>query len=191
MATYADGIVTGAEAEHLRDGVGRRIRSARTAAALSQARLAALCGVHRTTIQRLEHGQHRPRADLLRMIALAVDRQDPDRLETKLVAAAADSIRSALGGAGGKRRRLIEFAERRGETLLENHERYQQYLALRAARTAAWLEWHRAMASGSLHAMGKMLGVDYPDNGDRVPASKIPPLDIKALGGSDPPQWSH
>ncbi|MFJ7418019.1 helix-turn-helix domain-containing protein [Streptomyces uncialis] len=56
-----------------RTALGCRIASARTAARLSQERLAHIAGIDRSTIQRIERGQNDARYSHLLRIARALD----------------------------------------------------------------------------------------------------------------------
>ena len=101
------------ERAHLAAGVGRLLRRARTDRGMRQNDLADAAGVARRTVQRLEHGQHRPRRSILRALAAALAPEHPDELVDALVDAAGASLRPDTENSLYRRARLVRRAATR------------------------------------------------------------------------------
>ncbi|MEJ2866096.1 helix-turn-helix transcriptional regulator [Actinomycetospora flava] len=101
------------EQAHLAADLGRLVRRCRTACGLAQNDLADAAGVARRTVQRLEHGQHRPRMSLLASLAAVLAPEQPDALLAALVAAAGDSLRPDTLASLRRRARLVRRATAR------------------------------------------------------------------------------
>ena len=86
------GFVPPAEAARLRAGLGRLLAEARTAAGYSVRGLAYRSRLSPATVSRLERGIVRPRTGTLRVLAAALDGDEPNALAEQLIHAAGESI---------------------------------------------------------------------------------------------------
>lgn len=98
------------ERERLAATLGVLLRSLRAERGLSQRVLAARSTVNRTTIERLEMGQRRPRPSLLRALAYGLDHLEPAVIAERLIEAAGESLRPDTAAGLRRRARRMERA---------------------------------------------------------------------------------
>lgn len=104
-------VVNDVERQQLRDGLGRRLQLARTAAGLSQRQLARAAGTAHTTISRIETGNRRARRTLLASLAAALDPTGNTGLLERLILAAGESLAEDTIASKRRRRRRVSAAE--------------------------------------------------------------------------------
>jgi transcriptional regulator with XRE-family HTH domain len=119
--------------------VGAVLRAARLDRGWGTRRLATAIGCARSTVQRLEAGQLRPRECTLRYLASVLHVEDPRPLADRLVAAAGPLLRPDTDGAIRQRQRRANAALLAGRMPLPA-ELDRRIRAHRAASAA----WHRA-----------------------------------------------
>lgn len=139
----------GAEREQLRASLGALLAAERVAAGYSQCQLARAIGCARSTIERLELGERRPRECLLRYLASVLAVDDPRPLAERLIAAAGEACRPDTAAAVRHRRRRADAALLAGWMPLP--ARIAQPLALHRQADAARACAHRLFdAPGAL-----------------------------------------
>lgn len=134
------GRVPAGERAALAASLGALLRSERLAAGWSTRRLALACGCARSTICRLENGERRPRAGILRLIASVLAVDDPKPLAERLIAAAGDSLRPDTDGWLRLRQRRAVAATLAGHKPLPSDmtRRIELFTAARVARQQAY-----------------------------------------------------
>jgi transcriptional regulator with XRE-family HTH domain len=116
--------------------VGAVLRAARLDRGWGTRRLAAAIGCARSTVQRLEAGQLRPRRCTLAYLASALAPDDPVPLRTRLIEAAGELLRPDTAGAIRQRQRRANAALLAGRMPLPTE--LARRLQLHRAASASW-----------------------------------------------------
>jgi transcriptional regulator with XRE-family HTH domain len=132
--------------------LGALLRQLRTERGMGTPRLAERAGVARSTIQRLERGQIRPRPSTLAWIAGALDPDRRDEIRGRLADAAGDGI--AADADGWLRYRAGRVSKRHQAGLVPLPAGWERRIRLFAASEAMW-QASMALAGRLVAVMGK------------------------------------